>query len=153
MNFTTEKVTDQLVEDLLPLLRMHYEEIAHHKDIKLEPDFEKYKAMSDLGAIRVYTARDEQNNAAGYAVFFVNTNIHYSLSKQAVQDIIYIDPKRRGFGLKFIDWCDRQLRDEGVQMVYHHVKAKHNFGPLLERIGYELIDHIYGRRLDIPKGD
>jgi hypothetical protein len=51
-------------------------------------------------------------------------------------------------GGRFIKWCDEQLRAEGVAVVYHHIKAAHNFGPMLERFGYELVDLIYSRRLN-----
>lgn len=87
----------------------------------------------------------------GYALYFVRANPHYKSSVQAVQDVIYLDPSvRGGTGYKFIAWCDAQLASEGVQAVYHHVKAKHDFGKLLERQGYELVDYIYAKRLDTP---
>jgi hypothetical protein len=101
-----------------------------------------------MGTLRTFTARDADGVLTGYCVFFVRHNIHYASSLQASQDVIYIDPERRGFGAEFILWCDQQLKEEGVQAVYHHVKQAHNFGPLLERFGYECVDLIYARRLD-----
>lgn len=98
--------------------------------------------------LNVFTARHEETNAlTGYAIFFVKHNLHYSTSLQAIQDVLYIDQKQRGFGAKFILWCDQELKKLGVQAVYHHVKTKHDFGPLLKRIGYEHIDQIWGRLL------
>lgn len=89
----------------------------------------------------------------GYALFFVRSNPHYKSSVQAVQDVIYLAPGvRGGTGYKFIAWCDAQLAAEGVQAVYQHVKAAHDFGRLLERQGYELVDFIYAKRLDRPAG-
>jgi hypothetical protein len=32
--------------------------------------------------------------------------------------------------------------------VFQRTKAKHNFGNLLEALGYELVDLVYARRLD-----
>ena len=57
-----------------------------------------------------------------------------------------------GAGERFIRYCDEQLRAQGVQAVYHHVKAKQSFGPTLTRQGYELVDLIYAKRLDRPSG-
>lgn len=90
------------------------------------------------------------DDLVGYAIFFVRPNPHYADSVQAVQDILYVQPTMRGMhaGARFIDWCDEQLAAERVQAVYHHVKAAHNFGKLLERKGYELVDLIYAKRLD-----
>lgn len=130
------------------LLKEHYKEIARYHDIELDLDHELYLALDNAKILRVFTARDENKSLIGYAVFFVRKNMHYKNSLQAVQDIIFIKKDRRGFGQKFILFCDSELKKRGVQVVYHHVKTKHNFGPMLERNGYELIDLIYGRRLD-----
>lgn len=132
--------------EILPLLEKHWEEIAHYKDIPLEPDFEQYKKLDDLKLLRVFTARRE-DVLIGYCVYMVGYNLHYKSSLQARQDVLFIDKKHRGFGGRFIAWCDEQLRKEGVQVVYHHVKEAHDFGSLLVRLGYEPVDKIYARRL------
>ncbi len=137
------------ITEALPLLEKHWREIAHYQDIILEPDLEQYERLEQLGFLKVFTARDSDNTLIGYAVYFIKRNIHYKSSLQAVQDVIYIDKDKRGMGFKFIKWCDQQLKELGVQAVYHHVKKQHNFGPALERQGYELVDLIYGKRLDL----
>lgn len=153
MRFQRETLTLSLFEEMKPLLEKHFKEIAHYQDIPLDPAIEQYIGMEKAGALRVYTAREFVNGQemlVGYCIFFVRHNLHYRSSLQAAQDIIFIHPAFRhaGFGAKFISFCDDELRKEGVQVVYHHVKQAHNFGPLLERIGYQLVDLIYGRRLD-----
>lgn len=147
MHFQRERLETAL-DDMLPLLNAHWREIAHYQDINLDPDIEVYLKVEGVGQLRVFTARDDNKQLLGYSLFFVRHNIHYRQSLQATQDIIYIDKEKRGFGSEFIEWCDRQLKEEGVQVVYHHVKQKHNFGILLERQGYELVDLIYAKRLD-----
>lgn len=132
--------------ELAPLFELHYQEIAHFKDIPLAVDVPRYLAIEAQGALRVYVAR-VTGVAVGYAFYIVNHNLHYSGSLQAAQDVIFINLAARGFGQQFIRWCDDQLHADGVQVVTHHVKAAHNFGPMLERIGYELVDLIYARRL------
>jgi hypothetical protein len=146
MIFKREQLSNVL-EELKPLLEAHYLEIAHYRDIPLIPDYEGYLRIESTGALRVFTIR-EDDKLIGYGLFFVKTNFHYSTSLQAVQDILFLSKERRGHGKKFISWCDEQLRSEGVQVVYHHVKAAHNFGALLVRSGYELVDLIYAKRLD-----
>jgi hypothetical protein len=137
-----------VIPELKKLIPAHYEEVSRDHDIPLNPDWDKYMQLQDNGCVRVFTARDEFGELIGYNVFFVHKNLHYQSSVQASQDVIYIDKEKRGFGRRFIDWCDVQLGAEGVQKVYHHVKAKHNFGPMLEKLGYELADLVYARRLD-----
>jgi hypothetical protein len=145
--FNQEKMSDILTE-VKPLLFLHYKEIAHYQDIPLEPDWEAYQKLEELGVMRIYTARNDTHQLVGYALFFLKANLHYKSSLQAAQDILFIHPEHRGFGAKFLLWCDQQLKADGVQAVYHHVKKEHNFGPLLEKFGYELVDLIYARRLD-----
>lgn len=133
-----------------PLFRKHYLEISSNQDIELAPDLDLYRELCDRGIMKCFTARDlEDNELIGYAFFFVKHNLHYQHSLQAVQDIIFIDKSRRGFGSEFISWCDEQLKAMGVQVVYHHVKAAHNWGPVLERKGYKMIEYIYSKRLDL----
>lgn len=137
-----------LFAEMKPLLEKHYHEISHFKDIEFDPDWEQYALNEINGNLRAFTARDENKKLIGYSIYFVRNNLHYRKSKQAVQDVLYIDPDHRGTGGKFILWCDEQLRSENVQVVYHHVKVAHDFGKLLEKFGYEFVDKIYARRLD-----
>ena len=147
--FDVEPLDDLMIHDLEPLLEAHWKEIAHYQDIPLGVDWEGYRKAFHADQLRVFTVR-EYSKLVGYAIFLVRRNPHYSSSLQATQDVLYLDPQVRhaGIGGRFIDWCDQQLRDEGVQAVYHHVKSSHNFGPLLERYGYQLVDLVYARRLD-----
>lgn len=147
IKFKSEKIVDVL-EESKTLLQKHWEEIAHYKDIPLEPDYEQYLKLESIGATRSFTARTEDGILIGYAVFFIKHNIHYKSSLQALQDIIFVDKKYRGLGFMFIKFTDEQLKLEGIQVVYQHVKAKYNFGPLLDRLGYELVDLIYAKRLN-----
>ncbi len=143
--YQREAVADVLNE-IKPLLSMHWREIAHYQDVPLDPDYDFYLRAQ---TIRVYTARD-QGALIGYGIFFVAPNKHYMGSVQAVQDILFILPQYRGktVGPRLIAFCDEQLKSEGVQAVYHHVKAAHDFGPLLHRMGYEVVDVIHAKRLD-----
>jgi len=147
VRFSREKCYDIFTE-ISPLLLDHYLEIAHYLDIPLDPDYEQYKRIEEAGALRTFTARTTDGELIGYAIFFVRHNLHYKSSLQAVQDIIYIDKKRRGFGMSFVDWCDAELRAEGVEVVYHHVKSAHNWGQMLEKLDYKLVDLLYTRRLN-----
>ncbi len=130
-----------------PLLRRHYAEIAHYQDIPLNPDLEYYRSIAPF--LRVFSAR-EDDHLVGYATYVVKKNQHYQDSLQAWQDILFVAPEHRNarVGYHLIRTSDRALQEEGVQVVYQHVKDKHNFGALLERQGYTLVDHIYGKRLD-----
>lgn len=132
------------------LLHRHWQEIAHYPDIPLDVDWEAYEGAEAKGKLRAYTARAD-GEIIGYASYFVNHNAHYKSSLQAVQDVLYLAPEYRGgrIGFRLIRFADEQLRAEGTQAVYHHVKRAHpNLGRLLGFLGYELVDELWARRLD-----
>lgn len=149
VRFTDEPFSRELFDEMWPLLDKHYREIARFQDIPLKPDFDRYMKMWQLGGLRLFIARDLTGEMVGYAVYFVAPNMHYSDSLQAVQDVLFIHPDRRGFGKLFIPWCDDRLRESGVEIVLHHVKVAHDFGPFLESIGYEFFERIFVKRLKV----
>lgn len=146
MIYTIEKFEDN-VELIKELSAMHYNEAAPYTDIPLNVNWEKFKALERMGYLKFYVAKEEEK-VIGYAIFSVNYSLEYSLSLQATLSNIFIHPDHRGQGGAFISWCDDQLRDLGVQVVYHHVKAKNDYGKLLKRLGYEKMNIDYSKRLD-----
>ena len=139
----------ELWEEILPLLQLHWQEIARYHDIKLNPDVAMYNKLDEAGKFVIYTARDN-GELVGYAAYFLNHNMHYRDSFQAVQDVLFLHPDyRNGFtGIRLIKYADQQLQELGVQLVMHHVKLKNDFGMILQRMGYQPIETIWGRRLD-----
>lgn len=140
-----EAIADILPE-LKPLLAEHWREVAHYQDIELAPNYEFYSTCT---ALRCFTVREE-DVLIGYAIFGVAHNKHYMDSLQAVQDILFVHPEHRGSaGARLVKFADAQLRKEGVQAVYHHVKMQHpTLGLLLDRMGYETVEVVMAKRLD-----
>lgn len=146
IKFNTERLQD-IWDEIVPILKDHYLEIAHYKDIRFEPNVSEYFKIEDAGILKVFTAR-EDDLLIGYNVFLVRNNMHYKSSLQALNDIIYIKKEKRGFGKKFIKWCDEELKSIGVQVVHHHIKFAHDWSPILENMGYVKHDIIMSKRLD-----
>jgi hypothetical protein len=147
--FATEDLTRMLLHQMIPLLMEHYLEVAHFRDIPFDPDYDLFLNAQAAGSVRTYTVRSE-GKLVGYSVFFVRQNPHYKQSKQALQDVIYLDPSMRGgTGAKFIMYCEEQLKAEGVEVVYHHIKAKfEHHKDLYAKLGYEVIDYVVGKRVN-----
>jgi GNAT superfamily N-acetyltransferase len=140
----------QVRGEIEDLLEMHWREIAHWHDIPLNPEWPTYLRMDDLGLLRIYTVRTSTRRLIGYAVFFVKHNPHYCSSLQATQDVLFLMPAHRGaaVGKGLIQYAEADLRALGVQVVYHHVKHAFDFGPLLDSLGYERVEHVMAKRLD-----
>jgi GNAT superfamily N-acetyltransferase len=141
----------EVIDDALPLLRRHWAEVAHYQDIPLAIDC---SGAEQAGMLRIYTARLGEK-LVGYVAFILCKNSHYVTSgKQAKQDVLYVAPEHRGVmtGVRLIRFSEEELRAEGVQVVYHHVKLEHpTLAVLLTRVGYEPIETIFGKRLDQPQ--
>ena len=144
VEFARETI-ETVVADMLPLIGTHYQEIAPYKEIPLQPDVGHYRQVEAIGALRIYTARDADKHLRGYALFFLRPHPHFHASLQAAQDLLFIDPDHRGFGLSFLRYCDEQLAGEGVEVIHHTVTTRCDFSPMLRRMGYQLSEFIYTR--------
>ena len=137
-----------VTDEIKPLIAAHYDEIATYKDIPLRPNWDAYHRAEVAGILRIYTARF-MDRLVGYSIFLVTPALHYETSVQANEDVLFILPEyRKGrVGMNLIRYADESLEREGVQVLRRHVKARHDFGPLLERMGYQLEDYMFSRRL------
>jgi GNAT superfamily N-acetyltransferase len=145
-----EEILSKGWTELLEVMKLHYEEVAHYKEFPVSPDYGRYNYMEDRDALRYYTVRDA-GELVGYCVFIISPHLHFTDMLCAQQDFIFLKKEYRGKGLgkSFIKWCDDNLAQEDIDVVIHHMKAKPglDFGPLLESMGYSLMDKIYTRKL------
>lgn len=143
---------EDVVDEIRPLLERHWREVAHYADIPLAPNWAAYQQFQAAGILRIYTGR-EHGRLIGYSIFTVHKGVHYSTSLEADEDLLFVLPEHRKgsrVGLQLMQFAERQLTAENVQLVKRRTKAAErlNFGALLERMGYEPIDVTYGKRLD-----
>ncbi len=137
MQFQRETLFD-VIEEVQPLLELHYEELALRKDvIKLAPRWDIYTELERLGCFVVLTAR-EGEELIGYNAFFLNRHMHYGDFTVAQNDVLFLHPAaRRGTAaLRFIDWAEPALRELGAQKITYHIKFSLDWRPILHRRGY-----------------
>lgn len=148
LEFAIEPYSKAILE-MAELYPEHWEEIALNRDvIKLEPDYERYLLLEDNGMLHVVTARCE-GKLVGYHVFIIMKHLHYRSSLTATSDITYLKPQyRKGFnGVKFLRFAFDSLKGKGVQRVYTNCKLHHDFGRVLERLGFIEVERIYTKVL------
>jgi hypothetical protein len=147
MNYHREAFAD-CVEEIKSLTVEHYGEVAPYKDIPLDPDWDRYILLDKMGYLRFFTAREE-GVLLGYAIYSVGFSIDYSSSYQASLMNIFITKESRGNGGKFILFAEEYLKEnDNVQVIDHHVKAFNDYGPFLEKLGYQKMNINYSKRLD-----
>ena len=145
---TVEQYSDGLVEEIKPLIQLHYDEIALNKEhVPLDPDWDTYAALAAAGRLLIVTARNEQNELIGYTVFFINNHIHYKSTKVANNDLLYLHPDyRRGrLGLRLIKDSETACGHRGVDKIMWHIKFAQDFRSILYRLGYADEDAIVGK--------
>lgn len=148
ITFQVESAT-ALIEEIRPLLQAHYEEIARHRDkIALNPDYSRYEEMDRQGLLHAVTVRDE-GRLVGYYISFVVPHLHYMDHLMALNDIVFISkPYRKGFtAIRMFKFAEASLRARGVSKTHINIKLAHDFGPVLERIGFVEIERIYEKIL------
>lgn len=136
------------LDELRPLLDVHYRELAMHQDkIPLAPQFDIYIANEKIGQLLFYTVRDDAK-LIGYFVGFISPGLHYSETVTCKMDIFYICAEYRGegsLGLKLFRNLEVELRQRGVHHWFVGCKLKADAGPLFRRMGFEPIETYYSK--------
>lgn len=147
--FARESV-DAVIEEIQPLLREHWAEIAHWPDIEFRPALERYRQLETVNFLRIYTVRD-QGVLVGYAIYVVATGMHSCHVLQAEEDCFYINPaaRSRQLWMGLLNLAECSLKAEGVVVVLQHQKHRIPvMGEILKRLSYEPIDQIWAKRLN-----
>jgi GNAT superfamily N-acetyltransferase len=138
------------------LLAMHYEEIAPYRDLfKINCNIAAYEKLEQAGTLQVVTARHD-GRLVGYFLFLVARHPHYNDTVVANEDMKFLHPDYRGgTGFRLIAFAENLARQLGCKVIFQRSKAKSEHGPMYRRMGYELMDEIYAKRLDTepPNGN
>lgn len=146
---TKEERFTEVASEMFPLWIAHWNEIAEDRnEIPLYPDLKRYAELEKGGALLTLTVRDGEK-LVGYCIMFLTHHIHYSKTLFAINDVLYLDPAYRSGtnGIKLIKDSERLAKDIGVTKITWHIKTNHNFGKILERMGYKMFEVNYGKLL------
>lgn len=137
-------------KDFEPLLDLHWNEIARHQDeIKLNVNYEGYKALEDAKLLHCVTARDD-GKLVGYVISMLSLSLHYKDHLFAVNDVLFIHPDYRKGGtfVRMLKFTERKLQQANVKNFYIHMKLAYDFSALLERYGYTEIERNFEKQLN-----
>lgn len=136
-------------KDCHELLKLHWEEIALNKDkIRMNPDWDTYQKMEELGALKIFTAR-EGSKLVGYFVVIVASNLHYKDHLFAENDVIYLHKDhRKGFtGIRLIKFAEKCLKLDGVSVLKVNTKVHQPFDKLMLFLKFGLVERVYTKYL------
>ena len=145
IEFRIESDPVHLFKDLEYLLEMHKDELCLFPDAVLSPDWDVYTQLHHTGKLIVITLR-RNDKIVGYTVNFISRHTHYDFI-YGVNDILYILPEYRGYGIKLIKVTERALKDKGVEFFSLSIKPHVDFRRVIEKLGYSLLEFQYFRRI------
>lgn len=144
----SESLTDTL-EELKPLLPLHWEELALDKDdVPLDPQYEVYLERDKLGEVIFVTVRDH-GELIGYFVGFIAPGLHYKTCLTCTMDIFYVvqDKRGEGAGILLFEEVERLLEARGVQRWFVGSKVHLDASWMFERLGFDRVEIYYSKML------
>jgi GNAT superfamily N-acetyltransferase len=133
------------LEEVKPILPIHWEELALHKEkVPLDPQYNVYLERDAQGGVILVTAR-EDGKLIGYFVGFIAPGLHYQTCLTCTMDIFYVHPDHRGGGTGYhlFKSAEKELKRRGVQRLFVGSKLHKDASWLFEKLGYEEVERYY----------
>ena len=135
----------RFLEEVKPILPIHWEELALNKDkVPLDPQYDVYLARDARGEVIAVTAREDAK-LIGYFVGFIAPGLHYKTCLTCTMDIFYVLPDHRGgnTGWYLFKTAEGELKRRGVQRLFVGSKLHKDASWLFEKLGYEEVERYY----------
>ena len=134
--------------ELQSLAEREYAEVGQKDLDRLNIDWARYGELDAARKLATFIAKRD-GVIVGYAVFVVQTHIHYQDALVAANSAVYVVPEARvgRVALKLLRYAEIGLKAQGVKKVYYHVKRERDFGRLLEHLGYRDAERLFAKAL------
>lgn len=143
-----EKLADSL-EELKPILPLHYKELAlNQDDVPLDPQYDVYMAREANGEL-IFVALRDAGNLVGYFIGFIAPGLHYKTCLTCTMDIFYVHPEWRGNngGAVLFKFVEKELKRRGVQRWFVGSKNHKESTFLFEKLGFDPVETYYSKML------
>jgi len=148
MIYALESV-DQVKDDIWPLLQACWEEVdqlAEH--MELDPDWEKFQQLQDMGMLRTYTSRNNEGEMVGFICVIIQSLLHSKGNYHAMTDVAYVKPEYRGKFTTLLSLVEEDLKEEGVGWFSFVLKSWDKRGKFLEDMGFTLFENTYQKKVN-----
>ena len=151
MNYSiTVESFEETLEELKPLLPIHYEELALDQEkVPLDPQYHIYIEREKEGGLLFVLVRDEEKEIVGYFIGFVAPGLHYQTCLTCIMDIFYIRQEARGhqLGARLFQFVERELRSRQVDRWFVGSKWHKDASKLFEYLDFEKVEVYYSKYL------
>lgn len=149
MRIEEVKLTDH-ADKIAVMLHDHWQEVARNKEIMvLKPDWDKYKALEDAGALFTLFAYDD-DEIIGYSVNIIQPHLHYSDLIYAANDVLFVRQDMRGStraGRLLLSESEAIAKAKGAKLMTWHTKENTALAKLLPRIDYAVQEIVFSKGL------
>ena len=136
------------LDEMKPLLYASWVELEDG-EYELDPDYEGYQSLEDLGLLRIFTARSASGKLVGYMLIMINNHMHHKTVKYAMSDLIYVTPEYRDgkAAVGLIEYAKKNLKTDGVKRLIIVMKVEHKFKKLLRYLSFRPIEQLWEIKL------
>ncbi len=137
------------VEEMKPLLPLHWAELGIYKDrMPLDPLWSSYEAYENAGAL-LYVPLRKGGELIGYYLGFVLPGLHYQTTLTCKMDIAFVLPEHRGSaGRVLFEAVKAELKRRGVKLWWVGSKDHHPIEGFYESLGFERQETYFAMWLD-----
>jgi hypothetical protein len=139
-------------DELKPLFRLHWAEVAKNKELlRLDVD-EKFYLERDRTKEILWVIARFNGRLVGYVAWFIKTHPHYKSVVCGQSDVHFLLPEfRQGWnGYKLLKNAILLLKALGVQYCYLSEKIGHEHPAIMKRLGFAPLDVTYS--CDLTRG-
>lgn len=140
---------EQMLPELMPLLPLHYAELALNQDkVPLSPQYNIYIDSEREGQLLFMVMR-EAGEMIGYFIGFISPGLHYSTCLTCNMDIFYIHPDKRGhrYGKALFEAVEAENKRRGVQRWFVGSKCHKDASWLFQQLGFDRVEVYYSKWL------
>jgi len=136
------------LDALKEIIKDHYEELSVTKTFPLDPDWDAYKQLLDIGRLKFITCKDD-GKLVGYIIFFISPHLHYKSCLTAFEDIYFLKKEyRKGrTGIRMFQFAEKVMKELKVDRLIYATKVHSDNSSLFEYFGFKLMDKVFTKML------
>lgn len=132
------------------LMKIDWDEIDHPgKGSEFSIDWDTYRALEDMGGLKVFTARTDSGSLVGYFSVVLSPSLNSKSVVNVISDAFYLHPEyRKGFaGVKLFKFVEKCLKEDGLNNLVVTSTAAYPIDNFLTRLGYSKAETLYQKDL------
>lgn len=149
----TEVIYSEVYKDIFHMFQEHWNELGEAGgSSNLSIDHHLLMSLDSSGMYKCFTA-EHDGKCIGYASWVISRGIHSASDIYATTDAVYVDKEYReslmGAGVRLLKYSEKVLREKyKVNIIQFSMNINYDLGSLLSKMGYEISEIKYSKKLE-----